>query len=200
MSYDIRVWSINKLNLPDSLPMNDQWEMKNENAHYFKQRWQIVVNNPIEVDKEDINKEIFSLLPGIAYLTELNLEPMHSPESAKSILLKFSKEIAKDTMGIIEDPQMNTVMAPSGVIRFIQPKTEKGDRFSILEMTWKFGNNPLSKKEIMFKLIDYFESTLPEALPKRYGEYEPPKHKYAEEGKENLKIYLSEHIYQNIVW
>lgn len=199
MSYDIRIWSINKTKIPDTFT-EEGWVKEDESARLPKGDWQIVVNESVKVEKEDIPEEIQPLLPGIKYLTELNLEPIHAPKSAKKVLIKTAKNIAKDIVGIVEDPQDDTVMAPSGLKRFVPPSRKKDERFSILEMSWWFGDNPLSKEELLYKLVNYFEHNLPDALPRRYGEYEPPQHKYVETGKQHFNKYLSEHIYKSIVW
>lgn len=200
MSYDIKIWSINKAKFPDSLPEEESWNIKDGNAFLEKKDGQIVVNESTKVEDEDISEEVQPLLPGISYLTELNLEPTSAPESFKILLIKVSKAIAKDVIGIIEDPQDKSIMAPSGINRFVHPKRERDERFSIIEMSWWFGENLLAQEKILDKLIDYFENKLPEALPKRYGEYEPPQFKFENTGKEGLKKYLSEHIGQHAVW
>lgn len=200
MSWDLKIWSIHKAKFPESLSGEKHWDLESGNAYLRKNEWQIVVNNSLKVEDEDINNEVLPLLPGISYLTELNLEPISAPESGKNLLLKIAKSIAKDVVGIIEDPQTNNLIAPSGIKRFIPPKRERDERFSILEMTWWFGDNPLAHKEIIYNVINYFESRLPEALPKRYGGYEPPQHKYIETGNEHLKKYLVDHMYENVVW
>jgi hypothetical protein len=48
--------------------------------------------------------------------------------------------------------------------------------------------------------VDDFEHKLPEALPRRYGEYEPPRFRYRETGKQHLLQFLTEHAFDFVVW
>lgn len=200
MSYDINVWSINPVKLPETLPTKEKWRLEKELAIFSKKDYQIVVSESAILEEEDIPEEVMPVLPGIKYLTEISLEPISAPLSAKSLLQKVSRSIAKDTIGVIQNQQDDSLITPSGVKRFIPTPRMSKERISVLEMSWWFGDNPLAKEEILYKLVDYFEKVLPEALPRRYGEYEPPQYKYQENGKEHAKKFLSDHVYNSAVW
>jgi len=51
-------------------------------------------------------------------------------------------------------------------------------------------------------LLDVFETELKEALPRRYGNYEPPQYLYAERGRDDFLAFLKEHIHGlfGMVW
>ena len=199
MSYDIKIWSINKLSFKESLSKIDRWKVQSEMAFIQKNGWQIVLNKSQLVEHEDVPYDVLPLLPGISYLTEINLEPIHSPETAKRLQINIAKGIAKDIIGVIEDPQAELIISPSGVKRYISPKRESKERFSVLEMAWIFNDNKLTHREIIDRLVKYFKTNLPEALPKRYGDYEPPQYIYKDNDK-YLKEYLHNNLYNSVIW
>jgi hypothetical protein len=67
---------------------------------------------------EDLPEEIAASLPGIAYLTELNLSPVDASEVARKFLVRTGTAIAKATHGVIFDPQLPQMTLPSGIKRF----------------------------------------------------------------------------------
>jgi hypothetical protein len=58
---------------------------------------------------------------GIGYLTELNLSPIHAPETARKFLSRSAAAIAKEIHGVVFDPQADQVTLPSGIKRFARP-------------------------------------------------------------------------------
>ncbi len=159
--------------------------------------WQIVVNPSDKILPEDIEDEIASLLPSIGFLTELNLEGKGTDE-ARRRLRSTAKEIAKSAHGVVVNPQDDTIETPAGVSRFSPPPKQKS--FSIIRFSWWFLGDALldrAKRELFLGML---ERQLPEAMPKRYGLYEPPQHVYAETGKEHFKKFLDENLDDLIVW
>jgi hypothetical protein len=93
---------------------------------------------------------------------------------------------------------MDTITAPSGVKRY-RPKA-RDKRFAVLSLSWWFTDGPLLTREGLDAFLGLIEKTLPEALPKRYGLYEPPQHQYAEMGTDHLLGFLDDHREELIVW
>ena len=78
----------------------------------------------------------------------------------------------------------------SNIKKYSSPKREKGERFSILTMSWWFDHpnfNHRGNLEDFFKVLQKY---LPEAMPQRYGSYEPPQFKYEETGLDHLIDFL----------
>jgi hypothetical protein len=48
--------------------------------------------------------------------------------------------------------------------------------------------------------VDLITSTLPEALPRRYGPFEPPQYRLDREGMPHFKAFLKENLHESIVW
>ncbi|MGC2029045.1 MAG: hypothetical protein WA642_03430 [Steroidobacteraceae bacterium] len=68
----------------------------------------------MKVLPEDVPETVARTLPGIAYLTELNLSPIDAPETARKFLSRSAAAIAKTMHGVILDPQADQVTLPLG--------------------------------------------------------------------------------------
>jgi hypothetical protein len=159
--------------------------------------WQIVINASDKVLPEDVEEEVSALVPGIAYLTELNLEGKRTIQALK-LLQSTAKEIAKHAHGVVVDPQSDRVTTPAGVTRFIPPKKEK--TFSIVTMSWWFLNGVMLKSAGRRSFLSLLERLLPEALPKRYGAYEPPQYLFAKTGMNHLERFMARHLDDAMAW
>ena len=110
--------------------------------------------------------------------------------------MKVAKLIAKFGHGVIENPQTDEIILPSGVKRV--QAIEKTERFSIIELSWWFNNEVLRDRQNLIILLQEIERTIPEALPRRYGVYEPPQERFL--GIDELASYLLDHMNEQIVW
>ncbi len=166
----------------------ERWNHRKEAQWiYSGATWQIVIGESEKVLPEDIPSEIAKLLPGIRWLTCMNLEGKRTKASTH-LLRSTAKSIAKAMHGVILDNQEDTTTTPSGVKRFVTP--EKCETFSILRLSWWFLGGPLLDQTGRESFLAILESLLPEAMPRRYGDYEPPQYLYAETGKEHLLTFL----------
>lgn len=198
MSYDLQIWSINRCINSRLIASNKEWSIRGDSAVFSKRSWQIVVGRSDSVLPEDIPDEIVSVLPGIKFLTNINLEPISAPASAISLMRKVTRNLAKDCNGVIFDPQEDSIDIPRGVKRFLPKKIQK-ERFSVLELSWWFKNNSFIQKNGLKKLVRFFERYLPEALPRRYGLYEPPQYLLEEKGTSHFIEFLQKNKHETIV-
>ena len=197
MGYDLQIWSVRPF-APAFLKQSDKWRRSGDGYRSLPHAgWQIVINPSDKVLPEDVPAEVAALLPGIAYLTELNLEG-DAPTKAMQLLRVTAKDIAKGAHGIVEDPQEDTITTPAGVKRFVPPKTEK--KFSVIGLSWWFLTDVLGSSAGRDRFLSLLEKRLPEALPKRYGLYEPPQHKFAETGKAHLRDFMGKNLDNLMVW
>jgi hypothetical protein len=187
MSYDLQIWSTRCF----------EQSALGKSVRTSGSDWQVVINDSDRVETEDIEEEVSKLLPGIRYLTELNLEGNANAQAAKTLHV-VARTIAKQTHGVVVDPQSSSIVTPAGVARFITPKKEK--TFSVLEMSWWFLNDTMLKSNGRKAFLSLLEKTLPEALPKRYGDYEPPQHVFAETGISHLERCLAKKLDSVMVW
>ncbi|HZS44348.1 MAG TPA: hypothetical protein VFC63_04550 [Blastocatellia bacterium] len=160
-------------------------------------KWTIILGPSDEVQPEDIPEDINLLLPGIRYLTEINLSPINFSWLARRSINRVAKSVAKAAHGVIFDPQEGSITTPSGVKRYESRRREQ--RFSILEMNWLFTDGPLLEKNGPEIFVKFLETRLPESMPRRYGEYEPVQHLYAKTGRDHFLQFLCDNNW-SIVW
>jgi len=192
MSYDIEVWSVDRPDLAACLPTSAQW-VEHGGAWVLERRgWQIVCGPPDAVLPEDVPEEVSVSQPGVSFLTQLVLEPIGSPASAYAALLRAARAVARAGHGVVLDGQTGELTTPRGVRRFV-PET-RPERFAVLDLGWWFLGDRLLTPEGLNGLLDIFEALLPEAIPRRYGLFEPPQFQLAQEGREHLAAFLLEHL------
>lgn len=130
-------------------------------------------------------------------MTALNLEG-NATSRAMKLLESTAKQVARQIHGAIVDPQSNKVSIPAGVTRFIRPKKSK--TFSVLNLSWWFLNDSMLNPPGRKAFLSLLGGLLPEALPKRYGSYEPPQHLLAKTGLAHLERFMGNHLDDVMVW
>lgn len=141
------------------------------------------------MDAEDVREQIAALLPGIAYLIRLSVEPGHAPKTARQLLMRSARSLAKAGHGVIYDPQEDSIALGAGVKKFAPPGKEQQDQ--TLMLAWWFGPDALATKAGFEELVNLLRRHLPEALPRRYGTYEPLEHRLSETGEAHLAEFLA---------
>ena len=189
MSYDLEIWSAREPEFPAALPSPERWVRQNGTWAYPGKGWQIVLDDPVGVDAEDVPERIGGLLAGIAYLTRISAEPAHAPKAAHQLLMRTARSLAKAAHGVLHDPQEDSFQLGSGVKRFVPPGKEQQDR--TLALSWWFGPDALATKAGFETLVGLLRKHMPEALPRRYGTYEPPEHRLSERGDAHLVEFLA---------
>ena len=196
MSYDLQVWSVHPANT-GAFSKPELWQRETAAWTYEQKKWQLVVSSSARVEPEDVPEEAASLLPGIEYLTHLNLEGA-APNRGYKLSHTTANDIARSAHGVVHDPQEDSFRLPSGVKRFAIPKAE--EVFDVVALTWWFLDSPLPTREGFKSFVDLMESMLPEALPKRYGRFEPPQHRYTETGTDHFLQFVHDEAYSVTVW
>jgi hypothetical protein len=196
MSYDIQVWSVRPFQ-PEGLRKPEIWQKESAAWVHSRKNWQIVVSVSDRVQPEDIPQQISTLLPGIEWLTNLNLEGKASREAFK-LAQSAADDIARYSHGAVLDQQDGSVRLPSGVKRFLSPRTK--ETFDVLSMSWWFLDSPIESRDGRERFVALLERSLPECLPKRYGLYEPPQNVYADTGREHFLRFWDENVHDTIVW
>lgn len=199
MSYDLQVWSTNPAPCPSCLPDSSGWRAAGEGWAYERRAWQVNVGPADRVLPEDIPNGVAACLPGIGFLTEVNLAPIGARQAARKFLERAATAIAKAGHGVIFDPQLDAVTTPKGVQRFVSPGPD--ERASLVALSWWFTEGSLADGSAFEPLLDVIARVLPDALPRRYGLYEPPQHVYSDTGRTHLVKFLNDHARGiGIVW
>jgi hypothetical protein len=195
MSYDLRIYTIKKQKFNGIKNQLNAVAHKNEFILPIKDH-QVVITKETPIEDEDIPTQISGELPGLKYLIECNLQPITSNPKHIKELIGIAKIITKEGTGVIEDQQSGEIILPSGINRVLE--IEKTERFSIVELSWWFNDNSILEKNNLKQLLETIERYLPEALPRRYGEYEPPKEKFKD--IDTFCDYFISHSKESVVW
>lgn len=188
MSYDVNVWSSIEPDLEAVLPDRERWRAIDLGFEYGRRDWSITIDKAA-VEDEDVPEAVAAMLPGIRWLTEMSLSPIGAPDPGRAFLRRAATAIAKESHGVVEDKQTDEMRLPSGVKRFSSP--ERTEKVALLTLSWWVNDDRLRDSASLGKIIDLLKSHLPEAVARRYGEYEPPKFKLAEQGEEHFRRFVS---------
>jgi hypothetical protein len=126
----------------------------------------------------------------IAHMIELNLEPTAAPQSARALLTRVAKAIATIGHGVVLDLQASTATTPAGVRRYVAPSA--GASLTALEMSWFSVDAAMASRDGLERVTDCLERNVHEALPVRYGQYEPLSFRYSDTGRQHLIDFLAE--------
>jgi hypothetical protein len=196
MSYDLQIWSVRPLD-QDAFRHPEMWQKQTSAWILERKNWQIVVSSSDKVTQHDIPEEIRGLLPGIEWLTNINLEGKATAE-AHRLAQSSATDIARWTHGAVLDQQDGSIRLPSGVKRFLSPRSK--ETFDVLSLSWWFLHGSIESRQGREQFVGLLEQMMPEALPKRYGLYEPPQHRYIETGKDHFLRFLDENLHDQVVW
>lgn len=190
MSYDLHVWTTQPPQLPLSLPDAALWKEQGGVWIHARANWQIVVGPVHRIEPQDVPETVRTLLPGIDYKIEINLEPTAAPRTARALLKRAAKAVATAGHGVVVDLQTDTLATPAGVRRFVAPP--RGASLTALELSWFSVDARLASKDGLDRIIECLERSVHEALPVRYGESEPPRFRYRETGRQHFIDFLAE--------
>jgi hypothetical protein len=159
--------------------------------------WQIVVDGPLHVETEDIPEQVRTVLPGVRFLTQFHLEG-NAPATAQKKLMTLARDVARTARGVVIDQQHGTVETPRGVQRLeVEPQWTGG---RLLQVSWFVHDVEPLARTLPTEIIDAFQRTIPELLPRRYGLYEPPQFKLQTQGLDHLRQFLKKNLRDSVVW
>ena len=183
MSYDLVLWTVNQVPATAIQKLMPDAKISDTRVELAGNGWLVAIERSTKVELEDIPDEVVAALPGITWLSSVNIEPLSAPNTAKDKIKRVLKTLAKEFRGVVEDPQTDTVIFPSGTKRFRPAVQDIDSRVATLNLNYWFTESPLRTRQGRELLIDYLARHLPEVLPRRYGLYEPPTEKWEIGGK-----------------
>ena len=174
MSYDLNIWS--------------RQRVETGQKEFTVGEYTITVEDSMIVENEDIPIDIMLSLSEIKYLTSIHLQPYTNEKTIIDKAIKYAKKLAKEFNGVVEDPQLENKVLLVDKRKTFSRAIRDAD---VISVCWYIDcRESLSNKLPIF--IELLEKYLPQALPRRYGAFEPPEFKYAETGKKHLINFLNE--------
>lgn len=144
------------------------------------------IDEPYAVEPEDIPSHILLKYEGIAYMTCFYLQPYTTDENAIKKAMRIATEYAEKYDGVIDNPQSGKMNAKIDKVKL--PRVTKESEYITVSF---YFHTDKSMNKVLPLFVELIEQYLPAALPRRYGDYEPPKYKYAEQGKEHFLSFIS---------
>jgi hypothetical protein len=198
VSYDLTIWSVDAFYGTPTLQDAERWTPANGGWARCGKGWLVNVGSSQAVLPEDVPPEANAALPGLRFQTQLSLEPIDSPKAGMKLLRKVAGAIARQARGVVFDPQEDTFEVSPGVKRFAAVPRER--RTALLSFSWWFTHDALTRREGIDRLVHALETEVPETLPRRYGDHEPPQCEYEKTGREHFLWFLEHNAEQLVVW
>jgi hypothetical protein len=130
-------------------------------------RYTFTLGLPVGVEAEDVPEEVTAVLLEPSYLYELMVEGSSATEKPHAV--RFARRLAQASAGVVLDPQTEQVWA-RGKLRAMPP-VQRGT-IALVDVTWYVppdGTGAAAARA----WLDLARRHLPEALPRRFGPYEP---------------------------
>lgn len=160
--------------------------------------WQVVVVDPVVVEDEDLEDSVRRAVPGIRFLVHIHIEGS-APQKAFKAANVIANRLAREYRGVVVDQQQGTVQTPRGVKRY-ETKMAAKDDYLPLELSWFFEGDEDFAFQGATRFVDILEERLSEALPRRYGLFEPPQHRLDRDGMYHFKEFFLRYLRDSIVW
>jgi len=146
-----------------------------------RRRYSFTVDGPARVEAEDVPVEVTGILLGARYLYSVMVEG--SSESEIPHALRFAKQLTVALNGAMLDQQTGRMWSRSKSRTIVRPPRKT--RVPEVGLVWCCLREqvPADAPELIIAAAGRY---LPEALPRRFGEYEPFRGKYSETGVEGF--------------
>ena len=133
----------------------------------------VTVDGPVAAEPDDLAEALAAAVLAPRWLTTLSV-PYDASATRREQLRTLGRRVAKEAGGAAFDPQADEVIWPRG-----RPKrvpAGKAERTSIVSLEWyvdaeRWADAPAA-------LLGVITRRCPEALPTRYGVFEPPQGRY----------------------
>lgn len=142
--------------------------------------WVVNIEAAIRIEAEDLLPGLRAMIGRRLWQVDLHLEG----ESSDASLARLAEVVASllATDGVVYDPQREMLRDRDGERQIVQladlADSDKGFSLNIL-----FNQADKVTPERMSALLTILEEELPEALPHRYGDFEPPPFRWDQGGK-----------------
>jgi hypothetical protein len=185
LSYDVRVYGAVRLSADEFTQLLQAAFLATDSAldgqhvtvlRGARRRYSFSVDGPMSVAPEDVPDDIVALTLEASVLYTLSVEGTLISEIPHA--LRFAKRLAAATRGVMEDPQTGSLWSAEKLR--VAPRVERSAAIDVLQLTWY---TPAEERNrIPASWIECARRSLPEALPRRFGYYEPLQGSLAKDG------------------
>ncbi|MFX4271793.1 hypothetical protein ACQBAR_16820 [Propionibacteriaceae bacterium Y1685] len=190
MSYDLEVFApraASSTELHELITAAPTLAVDLERSHHItvvrgaRRHYSFTIDGPDLVEPEDVDARVNATVLGANYLYSLHVEGSTSAEIPHAS--RFARRFAKALGGAVLDPQTDEVWSRA-TSRRVQPPPSQ-TRVSVVNLSWYCLRTDLAPQAAATYLTAA-RRELPEALPRRFGDYEPLQHKLADTGDDGF--------------
>ena len=139
------------------------------------------LDGPFDCEAEDLPPPVLANAVGITFMYQFVVEGSSRPSF--KLAERLARELAAASSGVVYDPQEDAVTWPrSSTRKYEAPRDEFMD---VVRYSWYIRRED-GVKDLPRTLLREVETFVPEALPRRYGGYEPLQFTYEEFGEETF--------------
>jgi hypothetical protein len=185
MSYDVQVFGRRQVELSADFVAGSPGLVLGRDGRVLRGRratYSFTVDGPFEVEPEDVPEEVLAHVLEPRWMWAILVEGSSQAEIPHAV--KFAKRLAKAVEGAALDQQTGEVRAKVGSRATVAPP--KDTRIDLLELHW-YAFADAAPSDPVDDWTELCGRYLPEALPRRYGEYEPLQHRLDRDGPEVLR-------------
>jgi len=150
-------------------------------ARGVRRRYSFTVDGPDAVEIDDVPSQVAAVVLGARYLYSVVVEG--SAESEIPHAVRFARRLAQAADGAVLDQQADEVWTRSRSRRV--PKPAREERVATVDLAW-YGLYEELTSDAASLFVDAARRVFPEALPRRFGEYEPLQGKWSDVGPEGF--------------
>lgn len=132
-----------------------------------RQRYSFTVEPAAAIEPEDVPDEVTAVMLEPRWLYQVLVEGSFETEIPHAV--RFARKLAQASSGVVVDQQGGTLWS-RGKLR-TPPRVERG-LIDVVELSW-WVMNRTDPEEAAALWVDLARRHLPEALPRRWGVYEP---------------------------
>lgn len=185
MSYDLAVYSPRAVSPADlrALILDSGLDVDAGGVGGFsvvrgaRRRHSFTIDGPDRTDDEDVPDHVGRVVLGVRYLYSIMVEGTVAIEVPHAV--RFARRLAATLDGAVLDQQSDEVWSRSRTRAIARP--QRNSRVATVDLEWYClrQNLPDDPARVFATTV---ERCLPEALPRRFGEYEPLQGTYSESG------------------
>jgi hypothetical protein len=150
------------------------------------QAYCFTVDGPFEVEVDDLEEQVIASVLDPHWLTQISV-PAAASNSDLKLAGQLAKHIAVTCDGSVYDPQLDKVVWPrQSRRRFVAPAKE--ERIRLVGLDW-YLPSVQSSRETAKVLLQTLRKTCPEALPTRFGTFEPLQHRMETNGESFVSVW-----------
>lgn len=142
--------------------------LKRGDGHLFR------VDGPTAAEAGDFDEAVAAACLAPRWMTRIEV-PYGTPKTATALARALAKRLAEANEGAAFDPQTNRLISPTGTPTRVEPRRER-ERTSVVELAWCVPEDRWDRAPAA--LIGLIGRRCPEALPARYGRWEPLEHRF----------------------